>query len=194
MDRMLRPALSLLALSTLLLGFAYPAFVTGVGQALFSDKANGSIIRENGRAVGSALVGQSFSAPGFFWGRPSSTKPTPYNGAASTGSNLGPTNPVLFDTIRTRIATLRAADPGNATSVPVDLVTASGSGLDPHISPSAAYFQVGRVARARGLPETAVRRIVEEHIEGTRGFFGERRVNVLRLNLAVEKLAKRDTR
>ncbi len=194
MAKTFRAALSLLALFTVLFGLAYPALVTGLGQWLFRAKANGSIIVVGGRPVGSALVGQTFSDAGFFWGRASATSPGPYNAAASTGSNLGPANPALLAAVKARVAMLREADPGNSAPVPVDLVTASASGLDPDISPQAALFQVGRVARARGLQESVVRRLVREQVEGPSGLFGERRVNVLRLNLALERLAKTEAR
>lgn len=194
MPRTFRPALSLLALFTVLFGLAYPALVTGLGQWLVAAKANGSIINVEGRPVGSALIGQAFSDPGFFWGRASATPPGPYNAGASTGSNLGPSNPALLAAAKARVAALRAADPGNLMPVPVDLVTASASGLDPHISRQAALIQVGRVARARSLQEAVVRRLVGKHVEGTPGLFGEPRVNVLRLNLALERLAKTEAR
>ncbi len=185
----LRPAASLLGLFTLLLGLAYPALVTGVAQIFFRGEANGSLIEREGQIVGSARIGQTFTSPGFFWGRPSATAPVPNNAAASGGSNLGPMNPALIEAVRDRIATLQAADPGHDGRIPVDLVTASGSGLDPDISPEAALFQAGRVARARGLPEEAVRRLISEETEGG-GLFGDERVNVLHLNLALEDLAR----
>jgi len=185
----LRSTLVLLAAFTLLLGGAYPAAVTVVAQALFPGRANGSVLRADGRAAGSELVGQPFADPRVFWGRPSATAPVPYDGRASSGSNLGPSSPALADAVRARIAALRAADPGNAAPVPVDLVTASGSGLDPHESPAAALWQVPRVARARGLPEERVRSLVEAHVEPPLlGLFGAPRVNVLALNLALDGL------
>lgn len=187
----LRPALVLLALFTALTGVAYPLVVTGIAQVVFPTRANGSLIREGDRVVGSELIGQPFSDPGHFWGRPSATSPHAYNAGASSGSNLGPLSPALAEAVKVRVAALRAADPGNDAAVPVDLVTASASGLDPHVSPAAALFQVGRVARARGLPEERVRALVERHVEGrTFGILGVARVNVLRLNLALDHLAR----
>lgn len=187
----LRPAAVLLALFTLLTGLVYPLAVTASAQLLFPRQANGSLVEANGRVVGSSLVGQAFDDARYFWGRPSATTPVPYNAAASSGSNLGPTNPALATAVRERVAALRAAHPDQAsTPVPVDLATASGSGLDPHVSPAAALFQVHRVARARALTDERVRRLVLEHVEGrSLGFLGEPRVNVLRLNLALDALA-----
>ncbi|HEY8945835.1 MAG TPA: potassium-transporting ATPase subunit KdpC [Polyangiaceae bacterium] len=184
----LRPALVLLLLMTLLTGVVYPLLVTGIAQAAFPEKANGSLIRDEGRVRGSALIGQPFDEPKFFWSRPSATSPA-YNGAASSGSNLGPLNPALRNAVKERVEALRTADPGNSAAVPIDLVTASGSGLDPHISPAAAFYQVSRVARVRQLPEARVRRLVEEHVESRElAVLGEPRVNVLLLNLALDKL------
>jgi potassium-transporting ATPase KdpC subunit len=178
-----RAAAVLLALFTGLTGLAYPAVVTGVAQLLFPHQANGSLIREGDKVVGSELIGQSFDDGRFFWGRPSATAPAPYNGAASTGSNLGPTNPALIDTVKARVAALQASDPMHRQTVPVDLVTASGSGLDPHITPAAAVWQIPRVAAATGLDPARVRSLVDACIESrTLGLFGEPRVNVLRLN------------
>jgi K+-transporting ATPase ATPase C chain len=183
----LRPALIVFALMTVLTGIAYPLVVTGIGQAAFHSRANGSIIESGGRAVGSRLLGQPFSSPQYFWSRPSATGPSPYNGAVSSGSNQGPINPALESAVKERIAALRAADPGNMAPVPVDLVTASGSGLDPHISPAAAEYQVKRVARERKMPEDEVRKLVEEATAGrTFGVLGEPRVNVLELNIALD--------
>jgi K+-transporting ATPase ATPase C chain len=194
----LRPALVLLGLLTLVTGLLYPLAVTGLAQVLFPRQANGSLIlgsaapgdasRAPARAImGSALIGQPFDAPRYFWGRPSATAPFPYNAAASIGSNLGPSNPALLDAVKARVAALRAADPGNTLPVPVDLVTASASGLDPDISLAAALYQVPRVARARGLPAETVRQLVEQHAQGRQfGIFGEPRVNVLQLNLALD--------
>jgi K+-transporting ATPase ATPase C chain len=190
MKTVLRPALTLLVLFSLLLGLGYPALVTGIAQTVFPRQANGSLIEAGGRVVGSELIGQSFTDSRYFWGRPSATSPAPYDARASTGSNLGPTNPVLEKQVAERVAAFRALDPGNNERVPVDLVTASGSGLDPHISVAAADWQVPRVARARRLREDVVRRLVEAHVEGRwAGFLGEPRVNVLGLNLALDRLA-----
>ena len=183
----LRPALVVLGLLSVVTGVAYPALVTAIAQVAFSHQANGSLIVKDGKAVGSALIGQPFDDPKYFWGRPSATSPFPYNASASSGSNLGPTNPALTKSVQDRVDALRAADPGNTAAVPVDLVTASGSGLDPHISPAAALYQVGRVAKARKADEAAVRGLVERHTEGRQlGFLGEPRVNVLVLNLALD--------
>ena len=187
-----RPAVVLLAVFTVLTGLLYPLAVTGLAQAIFPYQANGSLIRTSGNpgtagTAGSALVGQPFDDPGYFWGRPSATAPFPYNAGASSGSNLGPSTPMLVEAVQTRVATLRDADPGNTQPVPVDLVTASASGLDPHISVAAALYQVPRVARARGLDEDTVRQIVAQQTEGRQfGIFGEPRVNVLKLNLALD--------
>lgn len=187
---MLRPILVVLVGFTLLTGIAYPLAVTGVARAAFPRQAAGSVMERGGKAVGSELIGQAWTSPGYFWGRASATSAKPYDGAASTGSNLGPSNPALAQAVSDRVAALRAADPGNEAPVPIDLVTASGSGLDPHISPAAAYYQVGRVARARGLSEARVKALVTDSIEGrTFGVLGEPRVNVLRLNLALDELA-----
>lgn len=183
----LRPALVSFVLLTLITGVLYPLAVTGIGQALFADAANGSLIREDDKSIGSRLIGQPFSDPKYFFGRPSATSPQPYNGAASSGSNQGPTNPALMSAVTDRVAALRALDPENKAPVPVDLVTASGSGLDPHISPAAAEYQIPRVARARNVPEAEVRASVESATEGrTFGILGEPRVNVLLLNLALD--------
>jgi K+-transporting ATPase ATPase C chain len=184
----LRPAVMVLVLLTLVTGVAYPLLVTGIAQAVFPFQAQGSLVVKDGKVVGSALIGQPFDDPKYFWSRPSATSPFADNAGASSGSNLSPTNPDLIKAVQGRVDALRAADPGNTSPVPVDLVTASGSGLDPHISPAAALYQVGRVARARKLDPAAVHQLVERHIEGRfLGFLGEPRVNVLALNLALDK-------
>jgi K+-transporting ATPase ATPase C chain len=183
----LRPALVVLILLSLVTGVAYPLVVTGAARVLFPAQANGSLVVRDGKPMGSALIGQPFDDPKYFWGRLSATAPFPYNAGASSGSNYGPLNPALSAAAKGRIDTLREADPGNTALLPVDLVTASGSGLDPHISPAAALYQVSRVARARGIDPGQVRRLVEQHIEGRQlGILGEPRVNVLRLNLALD--------
>jgi len=185
----LRPALVLFLLLTVLTGLLYPLLVTGLAQLLFPHQAAGSVLTRDGHAVGSRLIGQSFSDPRYFWSRPSATTPQPYNGTASTGSNLGPLNPALLDAVRTRIAALHAADPDNHSPVPVDLVTASGSGLDPEVSVAAASYQAARVARARGLAPERVQALIAQHTEGMLlGVLGEPRVNVLELNLALDAL------
>jgi len=185
----IRTAVLLLAVMTLLTGIVYPLAVTGLAQALFPRQANGSLIKINAEKRASELVGQPFSGPQYFWGRPSATLPVAYNGGSSTGSNLGPSNPVLKETVRKRITALRSADPENALSIPVDLVTASGSGLDPHISPAAALYQVPRVAKARDIPEGNVAELVRQQIRDRQlGIFGEPTVDVLRLNMALDAL------
>jgi K+-transporting ATPase ATPase C chain len=182
-----RPAIVIFALLTIVTGIVYPLFVTLIGATAFPGRSTGSLIESEGGAVGSALLGQPFSAPGYFWSRPSATGPHAYNGAASSGSNQGPLNPALEEAVTARIAALRAADPGNAAPVPVDLVTASASGLDPHISPAAAEYQVARVARARGMDEARVRALVRDATAGRQlGVLGEPRVHVLQLNLALD--------
>ena len=186
----LRPALVLFVLLSLITGLAYPLLVTGVAQLAFPAQANGSLIMKDGKAVGSTLIGQPFADPKHFWGRPSATSPMPYNAANSAGSNLGPSNPALADAVKARIDALRAVDPGNSSPVPVDLVTASASGLDPHISRAAADWQLARVARLRGMPEARLRALVDQHTEQPLlGFIGEARVHVLRLNLALDAAA-----
>jgi K+-transporting ATPase ATPase C chain len=187
LSQQLRPALVSLAIFTVLLGLGYPLLITGVAQAAFPRQANGSLIVRGGAIGGSTLIGQPFAEARYFWGRASATAPAAYNGGASSGSNLGPTNPGLVHGVRSRIEALRAADPGNTAPIPVDLVTASASGLDPHISPAAADYQVPRVARARGLDEGALRALVTAHTEGRQlGVLGEPRTNVLELNLALD--------
>jgi K+-transporting ATPase ATPase C chain len=187
MNLQLRPAITLFVALSVLTGLAYPLVVTGIAQVAFPDAANGSLILRDGKPVGSALIGQSFSDPKHFWSRPSATAPMPYNAANSSGSNLGPSSPALADAVKARIETLRAADPGNTAPVPADLVTTSASGLDPHISRAAADYQAARVARVRGVPEERVRALVEQHTEQPLlGFIGEPRVHVLRLNLALD--------
>ena len=187
----LRPALVLLVALHVLTGLLYPLAVTGIAQAVAPRLANGSLIVEGGRVRGSALIGQPFSAPGYFWSRPSATAPAPYDAAGSTGSNLGPTNPALASAVRDRVAALRAADPSLTGPVPVDLVATSGSGLDPDVSLAAALAQVPRVATARGLDPGRVRAIVQANATGrTLGFLGEPRVNVLAANLALDRLRR----
>jgi potassium-transporting ATPase KdpC subunit len=191
MRAQLRPALVILALMTLITGVAYPLVVTGIAQAIFPSQANGSLVVRDGKVVGSALIGQPFDDPKYFWSRPSATSPFADNAGSSTGSNLSPTNPDLVKAVQGRVDALRAADPGNTAPVPVDLVTASGSGLDPHISPAAALYQVARVARARKVSSEAVLTLVERHTEGRfLGFLGEPRVNVLALNLALDATSR----
>lgn len=194
MIEVVRPAAVLLGLFTLTTGIVYPLAVTGTAQVAFPEAANGSLVVRDGQIVGSTLIGQSFVDARYFWGRPSATNPAPYDARASTGSNLGPTHPALLASVRERVASLRAAHPEHTEdAVPVDLVTASGSGLDPHISPAAALFQAGRVARARGLTEDAVRSLIEAHVEErSLGILGEPRVNVLQLNVALDGLADQD--
>ncbi len=185
-NTLLRPALVLLACLSALTGLLYPAAVTGAAQALFPWQAQGSLLERGGQTVGSALIGQPFSDPRNFWSRPSATAPMPYNGSASGGSNQGPLNPALTEAVQARVQALREADPGNTAPVPVDLVTASASGLDPHISPAAARYQAARVARLRGLPEATVQTLIEKNTEAPLwGLLGEPRVNVLALNLAL---------
>jgi potassium-transporting ATPase KdpC subunit len=187
MRAQIRPALMALLIFTVLMGLVYPLIVTGIAQVVFPHQANGSLIVVNGKAIGSSLIGQSFDDPKYFWGRLSATGPYPYNAEASSGSNLGPSNPALLDEVKARITALKAADPTNTQPIPVDLVTSSGSGLDPDISVAAALYQVGRVARARGLSQTAVTALVNQYTEGRQlGFLGEPRVNVLKLNLALD--------
>ena len=189
MLRQLRPVFMVFLLLSMLTGVVYPLFVTGVAQLVFPEKANGSLIRSKDGAAGSELVGQPFDDPKYFWGRLSATPDFPYNSASSSGSNLGPSNPALAEAVKTRVAALQKADPGNTSPIPIDLVTSSGSGLDPHLSPAAALYQVPRVARARGFSEDRVRQLVDQFTEGRQwGFLGEPRVNVLKLNLSLDRL------
>lgn len=184
---LLRPALVLFCSLFVLTGLIYPLTVTALAQLIFPQQANGSLIHRRDELVGSRLIGQQFTAAGYFWSRPSATTPMPYNAAASAGANLGPTNPVLLADVRARVAALKAADPGQRGAVPIDLVTASASGLDPDISLAAAYYQAARVARARHLPLARVRALVARHAKGiVWGFLGEPHVNVLELNLALD--------
>jgi len=189
MLRAFKDALLMLVALTVVTGVVYPLIVTGIAQGLFPTQANGSLIERDGKPVGSALIGQPFSDPKYFWSRASATSPMPYNAGASSGSNQGPLNPALADAVKGRIEALRAAEPDHKSAVPVDLVTASGSGLDPHISPAAAEYQVARVAKVRGIAPDKLRALVAEHTEGRQlGFLGEPRVNVLKLNLALDAL------
>ena len=191
MKTILRPRLILFLLLSLITGVAYPLLVSAIGQALFPAQAAGSLIVQDGRVVGSSLIGQSFSAPGHFWGRPSATSPYPYNAALSGASNLGPTNPDLASQVKARIDALREADPGNVAPVPVDLVTTSASGLDPHISLAAAYYQTSRISRKKGIPEDAVRDIILKNTSGRLlGLIGEPVVNVLKVNLDLDSYKK----
>jgi K+-transporting ATPase ATPase C chain len=191
MLKLIRNTIMALFLFTIITGFIYPLAVTGIAQALFPHQANGSLIMKNGKPVGSELLGQQFEEPKYFWGRLSATSPYPYNGSSSSGSNLGANNPDLMKAVQARIAALRAVDPSNMGKIPVDLVTASGSGLDPHISPAAAQYQVRRVAKTRRLEEEEVRIVLSKYTEGRQfGFLGEPRVNVLQLNLALDEMKK----
>lgn len=189
MKSLLRPAVSLFVLLSIITGIVYPLVVTGFAKALFPSAASGSLLEKDGKTIGSTLIGQNFTRPQYFWGRPSATGPYPNNAAASGGSNLGPLNPALADAVKARIAALKAADPANSKAIPVDLVTASASGLDPHISPAAAEYQIERVAKARHLAPKQIRQLVIQNTEGRQlGIFGEPRVNVLALNLALDAL------
>ena len=189
MKTLIRPAVSLFLVLTVITGVLYPLVVMGLGTAIFPDEARGSLVVRGGVAVGSSLIGQNFADPRHFWGRLSATSPQPYNGVASGGSNLGPTNPALLDAVKARLDALHQADPDNRAPVPVDLVTASGSGLDPDITPGAANYQLSRVARLRGIPESQVAALIAQATSGRDlGVLGEPRVNVLRLNLALDAL------
>jgi K+-transporting ATPase ATPase C chain len=189
MNTLVRPALVIFALLSALTGVVYPLVVTGLAQVAFAEQAAGSLIVRDGKPVGSRLIGQNFSDPRYVWGRPSATGPQPYNAANSSGSNLGPLNPALTDAVKGRVEALRAADPGNAAPVPVDLVTASASGLDPHLSVAGALYQAARVAKARTLSVAQVEQLIGQHTQGRLlGFLGEPRVNVLQLNLALDAL------
>jgi potassium-transporting ATPase KdpC subunit len=193
MKTLIRPAVVLFVLLSAITGIVYPLLVTGIARVAFPAQASGSLLRDDkGQVVGSSLIGQSFSDPKYFWGRPSATSPMPYNAGNSSGSNQGPLNPALIDAVKGRIDALKAADPDQKAPIPVDLITASGSGLDPHISVAAADFQAGRVALARGLGDEAIRSLIAAHTEGRwLGVFGEPRVNVLELNLALDGKAAR---
>jgi potassium-transporting ATPase KdpC subunit len=189
MNSILRPCVTLFAVLTVVTGVAYPLVVTGVARTVFPAEAAGSIVVRDGKPVGSSLIGQNFSDPKHFWGRPSATSPMANNATSSGGSNQGPLNPALTDAVKGRVEALRAADPGNKAPVPVDLVTASASGLDPHITPAAAFYQVARVAKARNLPAAKVQALAEQQVERPLfGLLGEPRVNVLQLNLALDNL------
>jgi K+-transporting ATPase ATPase C chain len=191
MFRQLRPVLMVFLLLTVATGIIYPLLVTGVAQLAFPERANGSLIRREGGYAGSELIGQPFDDPKYFWGRLSATADFPYNSASSSGSNLGPSNPALVEAVKARVEALQKADPGNKSSIPIDLVTSSGSGLDPHITAAAALYQAPRVARARGLSEDQIRRLLDQFSEGRQwDFLGEPRVNVLKLNLALDHLPK----
>jgi len=191
MRTLIRPALSLFVVLTAITGVVYPLAVTGVAKLAFPEQAAGSLIVREGKAVGSSLIGQNFSDPKYFWGRPSATSPMPYNAANSGGSNQGPLNPALMDAVKGRVDALKAAEPGNALPIPVDLVTASASGLDPHISVAAAQYQAGRVARARSLSSEVLLTLIARHTEGRLlGIFGEARVNVLELNLDLDRVTR----
>ena len=187
-----RPAFTLLLVFTVMLGLVYPFAITGIARVAFPAQAEGSLLHDGEHVIGSSLIGQPFNDPRYFWGRPSATAPAPYNGAASSGSNQGPMNPALRDAVIARVKALQSADPSNAAPIPIDLVTASASGLDPHISPAAAFYQAPRVARARALSEASVRSMVDAAVEPrTFGILGEPRVNVLQLNLALDGAAAR---
>ena len=190
MIKHLKPAIILFVLLSVLTGVIYPLVVTGLAQLVFPTQANGSLMKDSaGKPTGSSLIGQPFSNPGYFWGRPSATAPFPYNAGASSGSNLGPTNPALIDAVKARIEALKAADPDNKAPIPVDLITASGSGLDPHISPAAADYQINRVAKTRNMKPEILRSLIDANTESRQwGFLGEPRINVLTLNLALDAI------
>lgn len=193
MFQLIRPAASLFVGLALITGVAYPLLVTGIGKAAFPQQVEGSLVMKDGKPVGSLLIGQNFSDPKYFWGRPSATGPFPYNAAASSGSNQGPLNPALVDAVKGRVEALKQADPGNTLPIPVDLVTASGSGLDPHISPAAATYQFSRVAKQRHLSQWELTELVHRYTESRQlGILGEPRVNVLELNLALDRISSRN--
>lgn len=188
--RSFRPAFGLFMVLTVVTGALYPLAITGIGQFFLPEKANGSLIKQDGKVIGSSLIGQNFTDPKYFWGRPSATGPYPYNAAASSGSNLGPLNPALAEAVKSRVATLKIADNNNNLPVPVDLVTTSASGLDPHISPAAAFYQATRVAKVRGLSSEKLQKLIDDNTEGRQwAVLGEPRVNVLLLNIALDKAA-----
>ncbi|MDF2529575.1 MAG: kdpC [Gammaproteobacteria bacterium] len=187
--KQLRTGLMVFIIMTVLTGLIYPLLITGIGQLVFPNQANGSLISKNGKLIGSSLIGQDFTSPKYFWGRPSATLPFPYNAAASQASNLGPINPELMTEVKARVLGLKQANPNAAQAIPVDLVTASGSGLDPDISPAAAFYQAPRIAKQRGLPVATVNTLISQHIQPRQlGILGEARVNVLELNLALDQL------
>jgi K+-transporting ATPase ATPase C chain len=191
----IRPAALLFVVLTIITGIVYPLVTTGIGQWLMPKQAGGSLIEKDGKLVGSTLIGQNFTEAKYFWGRPSATAPYPNNAAASTGSNLGPLNPALAEAVKGRVAALKNADPDNSQPIPVDLVTTSASGLDPHISPAAAYYQINRVAKARGLSPETVQALINNNTEGRQwGVLGEPRVNVLLLNIALDNATKTSAR
>ncbi len=193
MLKQLKQAFLLLLVFSVLTGILYPLAITGIAQLVFPRQANGSLIYHNGKPVASSLIGQPFTDPKYFWSRPSATSPMPYNAESSGGSNLGPTNPDLAKAVQERIAAIQKADPDNKAPIPIDLVTSSASGLDPHISPAAAKYQIARVAKARGLDENTVRQLVSKHTEGrTFGLLGEPRVNVVELNLDLDGVGRND--
>jgi K+-transporting ATPase ATPase C chain len=188
----IRPAVVLFILLSIITGVAYPLVTTALGKWLLPTQANGSLIEKDGKIIGSSLIGQNFTEPKYFWGRPSATGPYPNNASASSGSNQGPLNPALAEVVKSRVSTLKAADPNNTLPIPVDLVTASASGLDPHISPAAAAYQASRVAKVRGLSASSIQALIDDNTEGRQwGVFGEPRVNVLKLNIALDKNAQK---